>query len=257
MHDDNPASGGPAAQLPDMSLKPSATELFRRKLAGRPQPAELRRIALDGLASSPALESTRHAQIGMLVTHTDRTWWDGLLGRALAEQGLELTGKWSRRLVSSAGNAAIRGSEAVIQVSHFIVRETHERNRWPIRMQGLDCPNATLLIQLIVEHELAHVAEYAATGKMRGHGPAFREIAGSQFGHTEFAHNLVTARQKALDEGIRPGMRVTFVHEGTRYWGKVVRITKRATVITEGRTRMKCYVPIGLLEAASVRRPAA
>ena len=193
----------------------------------------------------------------MLVTHTDRTWWGGLLGRALGEQDLELTGKWSGRLVSSAGNAAIRGSQAVIQVSHFIVRETHERDRWPIHMQGLDCPNTTSLIQLIVEHELAHIAEYAATGKMQGHGLAFQEIAGTQFGHTEFAHNLVTARQKAHDEGIRPGMRVTFVHEGTRYWGKVVRITKRATVITEGRPQMKCYVPIRMLEAAPIRRSAA
>ncbi len=240
-----------------MSLKPSATELFRRKLAERPQPAELRQIALDGLASSPALEAARHAEIGMLVMHTDRTWWDGLLVRALAEQGLALTGKWSGRLVSSAGNAAIRSGEAVIQVSHFIVRETHERNRWPIRMQGLDCRNATSLTQLIVEHEIAHVAEYAATGKMRGHGPTFREIAGSQFGHTKFTHNLITARQKAHDEGIRPGMRVTFVHEESRYWGKVARITKRATVITEGRPQMKCYVPIKLLEAAPLRRSAA
>ena len=240
-----------------MSLTPSATELFRRKLAERPDPAALRRAALAGLPSSPDLEAARHVQIGMLVMYTDSTWWGGLLGRALAERGMELTGRWSGRLVSSAGNAAVREREAVIQVSHFIVRETDGRNRWPIRIQGLDCPNTTSLIQLIVEHEIAHVAEYAATGKMKGHGPAFREIAGGQFGHTEFSHNLVTARQKAYEEGIRPGMRVTFVHDGTRYWGKVIRITKRATVITEGRPQMKCYVPIRLLEAAPARRSAA
>ena len=244
----------PPRRPPDTTLLPSATERLRRKLAERPEPAALRQAVLNGLSSSPALDPAYHRDVHILVMATDQAWWDGLLGRSLAEQGLELTGRWSGRLVSSAGNAAIREQEAVIQVSHFIVGETQERNQWPVRIQGLDCPNATALTQLIVEHELAHVAEYAATGKMQGHGPAFREIAGGQFGHTEFAHNLVTARQKAHENGIRPGMRVTFVHEGIRYWGKVVRITKRATVITEGRPRRKCYVPIRQLEAAPVRR---
>ena len=88
--------------------------------------------------------------------------------------------------------------------------------------------------------------------------PRFRGIAGRFFGHTESTHQLITPDERAREKfGIRPGDRVKFVMEGSRYVGIVNRVTKRATVLVEdargvrysdGRRYAKFYVPVGMLE---------
>lgn len=228
----------------------SAVERLRHRLRSSPDAARLRRGALDRFGPALRLRPAFHGDIARLVRITDRVWWDGLLEGALRERGLDLSGEWSGRLTSSAGNATVAGGRAVVRISHVIVAATEGGGRWPVPLQGLPCPDTPTLVQLIVEHELAHLAEYASCGSMRGHGAGFRAIAGGQFGHTEHTHTLTTSRARAADAGIRPGARVTFVHRGVRRRGLVVRIRKRATVLTEGPARQKWYVPLHELAPA-------
>ncbi len=228
----------------------SPTERFRERLREPRDAGRLRRIALDRAGPSLALSPARHGDVLRFMRLTDRTWWNGLLEEALREQGLVLAGQWSLRLTSSAGIARVSRGSVVVRISHPVVDATCRRGRWPVRLQGLECPNAPAIVQMIVEHELVHVAEYAASGCMRGHGPAFRAIAASQFAHTEITHGLATPSKEAADAGIRPNARVSFVHEGVRYRGRVVRITRRATVLTEERPSRKWYVPLGMLSPA-------
>lgn len=229
----------------------SFTERFRERLREPRDAGRLRRIVLDRAGPSLALSPAYHGDILGFVRLTDRTWWDGLLEKALHEQDLVLAGQWSLRLTSSAGIARVSRGSAIVRISHPVVDATCKRGRWPVRLQGLECPNAPTVVQMIVEHELAHVAEYASSGRMRGHGPAFRAIAGSQFSHTEITHGLATPSGVASDAGIRPGMRVSFVHEGVRHRGRILRITRRATVLTEERPPRKWYVPPGKLSPVS------
>jgi hypothetical protein len=109
-----------------------------------------------------------------------------------------------------------------------------------------------------MEHEIVHLVEMLLWSHSQCSARRFQSIAKRFFGHTDYTHQLITPRERAMTEyGIRAGDRVRFRFDGKHVEGVVNRITKRATVLVEhargelysdGKKYQKYYVPLTLLK---------
>jgi hypothetical protein len=138
------------------------------------------------------------------------------------------------------------------------VRETDRQ----ITVCGLECENRLEALQRIFEHEIVHLTEMLCWDVSSCAAPRFQDIAGRLFLHRTHTHALITRRERAANLGIRPGSHVSFVFEGVRLFGRVRRITKRATVLvpdpegrsySDGMRYKEYYVPLAQLEAVAGR----
>lgn len=144
--------------------------------------------------------------------------------------------------------------------THLLFSNFHAGQR-PVEVNGLPCRDRLDALQRIFEHELVHLAEFLAYRESSCRAPRFRALALRLFGHTEAAHGLVTAPERARDlHGLRVGDRVVFSFQGRRCAGVLNRVTKRATVLVEdplgapysdGKRYCKYYVPLSALDRAT------
>ena len=147
----------------------------------------------------------------------------------------------------------ITASAPVLFASFNGTRATFEVN-------GVSCRDRLEALQVLMEHEIVHLCEFILWGTS-SHAKRFKEMAHGVFGHTDFRHMLITARQQAETRfGVRVGDLVTFVFDGRRVSGQVTRITKRATVLvpnTRPASRSswphKFYVPLPALTKLNQR----
>ena len=98
---------------------------------------------------------------------------------------------------------------------------------------GLECENRLAALQRIFEHELIHLTEHLCWDRSNCAAPRFQEIAARLFLHRAHTHDMITRKELAARAGIRRGSLVSFDFEGRRLSGRVMRITKRVTVIVE------------------------
>lgn len=221
----------------------------------------LQSAGLDGLEA----EDLRHA-----YQLYDVAFFDGLLQRSLRERGLPLGFRLSRRMTRSAGRMGVRGrrrgrwhsarvEELEIALSSVLLLESWDGQ--PRAVNGHSCQDPLEALQLVLEHELLHLAEYLVWGQTRCSRPRFRAMARARFGHSASTHRLATPRQRASQQlGLRPGIWVAFQHAGQRHEGMINRITRRATVLvpnpqgrpySDGGRYDKYYVPLERLSALS------
>jgi hypothetical protein len=135
----------------------------------------------------------------------------------------------------------------------------------PIVSSGITCRDRLDTLQRTMEHELVHLIEMLLWNDSSCKQPRFHSITLRFFGHTEYRHQMITPRERALVKyGIRPGMRVRFRFEDRQHVGIVSRVTKRATVLVEdqhglpysdGKRYTKFYVPVNMLTGVSDETP--
>lgn len=120
---------------------------------------------------------------------------------------------------------------------------------------GIETDNNLKAYQIVFEHELCHLLEMIIFNKSSCKGDKFRTIAQNIFAHTESTHGLPTYRDIALHKfGIKTGDKVSFNFKNNKLYGRITRITKRATVMVENNNGdyrdetdqiyAKYYVPI-------------
>ena len=178
-----------------------------------------------------------------------------------------LTFRWSRRMTSAGGKTTrtvwppTRRSPGKkhyeIALSSSLLFQTFRDVDRPVRVCGRLCVDRMEAMQRILEHEMIHLIEMLVWIDSNCAAAQFQGIAGRMFGHTEHRHELITQRERAVEQfNIRLGMKVQFLFEGKPYHGVVNRITRRATVLVEdpkgilfsdGRRYRKFYVPLAQL----------
>jgi len=178
----------------------------------------------------------------------------------------ELKFSLSPRLTRSAGKtvcpkniAKIPPEKAVMEIRigldfFFKYNEIHG-----VKMVcGIPTRNALEALQLVFEHELCHVLEFANFYTSNCGRQRFRTIAGNLFKHTESYHKLPTQRRITEEKyGFKIGGPVAFTVANKTYRGILYRINKRATVMVrdeggaytdkQGNRYTKYYVPVKLL----------
>jgi hypothetical protein len=201
----------------------------------------------------------------LLFAAYDKGFFDGLCQRALDEQRINF--RLAPRMTSVGGtttrfrskNGDVSYQIAIASSILFDSFGSIKIDR-PIVVTGLECGNRLGALQRIFEHELVHLIEYVCWESSNCAVARFQNIARRLFLHRARTHHLVTRREIAANSGIRLGARVTFALDGAQLTGRVIRITKRATVLVadpEGRkysdgSRYKTYyVPIACLDPAA------
>jgi hypothetical protein len=199
----------------------------------------------------------------------DAAFFDGVLGAMIRTDGAELTFRLSRRMTRVAGTTTFlrakrRSAHGTgptdqyqIAIATVLLFGTFQEVERPVTVGGLICRDRLEALQRIFEHELLHLAEFLAWGDSSCARTNFHRLSQQIFGHAGVAHDLVTPHELAAATfDVRPGDRVSFEHEGIRRFGRVNRITRRATVLVEdpdgqpysdGKKYATFYVPLGAL----------
>ncbi len=142
-------------------------------------------------------------------------------------------------------------------LSSTLLFQTFEDSDRPVEVTGRPCRDRLEAMQRVAEHELVHLIEMLIWNSGTCSQSRFQSIASRYFGHTDYRHDLITQRERALMKfNIRVGDMVHFQHHGHTLTGRVNRITRRATILvpsrkgelfTDGNRYQRYYVPLGQL----------
>ncbi|TWT95795.1 hypothetical protein [Neorhodopirellula pilleata] len=177
-----------------------------------------------------------------------------------------LSFKFSSRMTSAAGKLVTHypnGSRDAprkfdLILSSTLLFQTFEDVDRPVMVTGRKCVDRLEAMQRVAEHEMTHLIEMLIWNDGNCSQSRFQSIARSFFAHTDYQHDLITQRERAATKfNIRIGDRVYFETERGRVFGKVNRITRRATVLvqdpkgqlfSDGGRYIRYYVPLERLK---------
>ncbi len=143
-------------------------------------------------------------------------------------------------------------------LSSTLLFQTFEDLDRPVEVTGRSCRSRLEAMQRVAEHELVHLVEMLVWNDGNCSQRRFQSIANRYFGHTDYRHDLITQRERALRKyDLRVGDRVAFSHNGSVLRGRINRITRRATVLVphrdgepfcDGNRYLRFYVPLAQLK---------
>ncbi|MDE0864083.1 MAG: hypothetical protein OSA98_09865 [Rubripirellula sp.] len=203
--------------------------------------------------------------VRMLHMYDDRFFAGKILPVAQAEGlSFSLSSRMTRvagKLVTNypqGNHAAPRQFELVL--SSTLLFQTFEETGRPVEVTGRLCHDRLEAMQRVAEHEFVHLIEMLIWNDGNCSETRFQSIAQRYFGHTDYRHDLITQRERALIKfDIRIGDEVRFRHDRRMLIGRVNRITRRATILVEdpkgerfsdGQRYLRFYVPLEKLSKA-------
>jgi len=238
-------------------------------LSSVPNPEERReQISKELLSSSRHLKTADFVQahpkdLEFLFRAYDRTFFNGWFENALRE--VPLSFRLASRMTRAAGKTTHRitpGGRSIyeIAIACSMLFEAFAEGDRDVTVCGIHCNNRLQALQLVFEHEMVHLFELLSFDNSNCSASRFQQITAALFGHSAHTHSLVTRSERAAQNGIRPGARVTFAFEGQLLTGRVNKVTRRATVLVEdpaglrysdGKRYKKFYVPLRSLSLAA------
>jgi hypothetical protein len=145
-------------------------------------------------------------------------------------------------------------------LSSTLLFQTFEDVGRSVEVTGRQCRDRLEAMQRVAEHEFVHLVEMLIWNDGNCSEARFQSIANRYFAHTDYRHDLITQRERALVKfDIRVGDQVKFAHDGKVMIGRVNRITRRATVLvpdakgekfSDGGRYLRFYVPLEQLRKA-------
>ena len=145
-------------------------------------------------------------------------------------------------------------------LSSTLLFQTFEDVGRPVEVTGRICNDRLEAMQRIAEHEFVHLIEMLIWNDGNCNEARFQSIARRYFAHTDYRHDLITQRERALVKfDIRVGDEVCFRHDRGDLRGRVNRITRRATILVpdpkgqrfnDGNRYTRYYVPLEKLKKA-------
>lgn len=197
--------------------------------------------------------------VRMICMYDDRFFGGKILPVASAE-GLSfgLSSRMTRiagKLVTHYEDGNHQGRRKFeLVLSSTLLFQTFEDVDRSVEVTGRRCRDRLEAMQRVAEHEFVHLVEMLIWNDGNCNQARFQSIANRYFGHTDYRHDLITQRERALLKfNIRVGDRVRFAHDGRVLEGRVNRITRRATVLvlsrkgerfSDGQHYLKFYVPL-------------
>ena len=178
------------------------------------------------------------ADLRRLFDECDRCFFDSQIGMTLCDTTLGF--RLSKRMTRNAGRTTRyggpnhpNGSRYEISVSTELLFQCFRGNdHRSITVCGIVCADRLEALQRIMEHELVHLLELVLWSKSSCSAIRFQSIASRVFSHESHTHQLITPRERALEQfGVASGDYVRFRCGSAHHVGTVIRITKRATVI--------------------------
>ena len=112
-------------------------------------------------------------------------------------------------------------------------------------VNGNLCDTHLEAIISVMQHELLHAIQCLVSGNSK-HNAEFKFLGEVLFGHKGTTHAIGHKLIEPSSVTAKPGNIVSFTHKGEVLTGTILRISKRATVVTP--TDRKFYVPITQLK---------
>lgn len=223
-------------------------------------------LSLSRTIDQPNFQKVGRDDLVRLIHLMDDAFFDSRVLPIAKAEGLNF--KFSSRMTSAAGKLvthypngsrdASRKFELIL--SSTLLFQTFEDVKRPVLVTGRRCVDRLEAMQRVAEHEMTHLIEMMIWNDGNCSQSRFQSIARSFFGHTDYQHDLITQRERAASKfNIRIGDRVYFEAQNGRVFGKVNRITRRATVLVEdpkgerfsdGHRYSRWYVPLEKLKLA-------
>ncbi len=259
-------SGSPAVQPRDPAVlnrlgREVADARFSRQQIDRFQ----REIHEQTLLLSRSIDQPNFTRVGrddlvrMIQMYDDRFFAGKILPTARAES---LSLGWSSRMTRVAGKLVTHYPDGDHQgrrqfelvLSSTLLFQTFEDAGRAVEVTGRKCRDRLEAMQRVAEHELVHLVEMLIWNDGNCSEARFQSIAQRYFAHTDYRHDLITQRERAMQKfNIRVGDQVRFAHDGRLLSGRVNRITRRATVLvpdalgepfSDGGRYHRYYVPL-------------
>lgn len=217
-------------------------------------------MMLSRLLDRPNFSRVGIDDVARLVRLYDQYFFDGAILPVAEAEGLSfgLSSRMTRvagKLVTHYSRASRNGPRKFeLVLSSTLLFQTFEDIDRPVIVTGRRCRDRLEAMQRITEHELTHLIEMLIWNDGNCSQPRFQSIARRYFAHTDYHHDLITQRERALRRfNIRVGDRVRFIADGRVLVGRVNRITRRATVLvadsrgeafSDGGRYHRYYVPL-------------
>lgn len=182
----------------------------------------------------------------LIVDEYDRLFFGSRLCAMVREVSqLPLLMRMSRGMTRSGGKTILTtvprpggGEDSFYEIAvstDILFRNFSGAHPAEVRVGGIPCTDRLHALQLILEHELVHLAELLERGRSSCAGERFRMAVAGMFGHTSASHSLETVRASACRAGVHIGHRVSFAFHGQTLRGLVNRVGKRVTVLVPSR----------------------
>ena len=106
-------------------------------------------------------------------------------------------------------------------LSSTLLFQTFEEEGRTVEVTGRPCRDRLEAMQRVAEHELVHLVEMLIWNDGNCSEARFQSIAKRYFAHTDYRHDLITQRERALAKfSIRVGDQVKFAHDGVVMTGR-------------------------------------
>jgi hypothetical protein len=267
-----PPSPGPASGIKPRDpavLSRLAGEVALRTFDRSQIDAWQREIHEQTLRLSRSIERPNFTRLGrddlvrMIRMYDDR-FFDGRILPVAHAEGLSFG--ISSRMTRVAGKLVTHYPEGdhdgrrqfELILSSTLLFQTFEDVDRPVEVTGRPCRDRLEAMQRVAEHEFVHLIEMLIWNDGNCSQARFQSIASRYFAHTDYRHDLITQRERALMKfNIRVGDTVKFSYEGTVLTGRVNRITRRATILvaspkgerfSDGGRYLRYYVPLEKLK---------
>lgn len=240
---------------------------FRKDEIARMQ----REIHTQTLSLSRSIDRPNFSKVGRddlvrMIGLYDELFFDGKILPTARAEGLSFgfSSRMTRvagKLITHypAGNHEGRRKFELI-LSSTLLFQTFEDVDRTVEVTGRLCRDRLEAMQRIAEHEFVHLIEMLIWNDGNCSESRFQSIALRYFGHTDYRHDLITQKERALRKfNIRVGDAVRFVRDREVLTGRVNRITRRATVLvpnasgetfSDGERYLRFYVPLEKLTKA-------
>ncbi|MFK8112874.1 MAG: hypothetical protein AB8B91_11760 [Rubripirellula sp.] len=221
-------------------------------------------MQLSRSITRPNFDRVGRDDLVRMIRMYDERFFDGkILPAAEAEKlSFGLSSRMTRiagKLVTHYPQGNHEGSrEFELVLSSTLLFQTFEDTNRSVEVTGRQCRDRLEAMQRVAEHELVHLVEMLIWNDGNCSESRFQSIAKRYFAHTDYRHDLITQRERALMKfNIRVGDLVQFPHDGHALTGRVNRITRRATILvpspkgepfSDGGRYLKFYVPLEKLK---------
>jgi hypothetical protein len=223
-------------------------------------------LSLSRSIDQPNFTSVGRDDLVRMISMYDDLFFDGKILPVAQAEGLSFG--FSSRMTRIAGKMVThypRGDHEAprqfeLVLSSTLLFQTFEDEGRPAEVTGRVCKDRLEAMQRVAEHEFVHLIEMLIWNDGNCSEARFQSIAQRYFGHTDYRHDLITQRERALTKfNIRVGDAVRFRHDRQILTGRVNRITRRATILVEnakgerfsdGHRYLRFYVPLEKLKKA-------
>jgi hypothetical protein len=212
----------------------------------------------------PNFERVGREDLVRMIRMYDERFFAGKILPAAQAEGLDFS--LSSRMTRVAGKLVTHYPEGKhdgkrnfqLVLSSTLLFQTFEEQGRIVEVTGRPCRDRLEAMQRVAEHELVHLVEMLIWNTGNCSEVRFQSIARRYFAHSDYRHDLITQRERALLKfNVRVGDIVQFAHDGCYLTGRVNRITRRATVLvpnqqgeafSDGGKYLRFYVPLEKLK---------